>query len=102
MKEHMRKYFGHTEESGHAYHESSKISQTNLINSITNITITTIGITKLIQSEYVPFGLFSIISLALGNKNTINMITAIAATIFIQSIFNNLLSNLILSKQNPG
>lgn len=60
------------------------------------------GITKLIQSEDVPLGLFFTMSRALGNRITINITNANAEIIFIQSIILRTFHNPIHSKQNPG
>lgn len=60
--------------------------QTNCISSAINNAMTTIGITKLIQSDDDPLGLLWIIFLAAGNITTINKINAIAEIISIHSI----------------
>ena len=62
------------------------------MNKITPIT----GTTKLNQSEGVPLGLFFTISRILGNKITINITSAKAEKICIQSILPS------LKNKNPG
>jgi hypothetical protein len=80
---------------------AKKWVQTNLISNTINKTIITRGTITAFQSEDVAFGLFLIISIALGNNITKNMTNANAEIICIQSI-SSILPFAVLKKQNPG
>jgi hypothetical protein len=69
---------------------------------VTNRAIATNGMTKLIQSDDVPCGLFFILSLAAGNKKIINAINAKAEIISIQSIIDPEFTYTFIPKQSPG